>query len=738
VRIFSYFRAGRDSGAAWAGAAGSLLGIALLSAGLWAHPTQAQFPAELQVRVADALTGTALAGVRISIPGQDRDHLTDGQGGVHIRGLTPGEVEVVVRRLGYREKRVRVEVRNGATVHLSVSLVPEALTLEGVSVAARSGGAWSIERDRIERAGAGTLGDLLALTPGVVIVRRGGGGAEEIRLRGGSASDVLVLIDGVPLNDPLTGVADLSLLPSSMLERVQVVPGARTARYGPGAMAGVVLVETRRSSTPLEARAGVGSLGERRGDVALLRKWEPVTLSAGTSTGLRHGSFDFDQPDVLGGGRHRRSNADFSQSAARVAASGVRDRGDWHLRVRYEDLDRGVPGKSFAPSASARQRLQATGLTGGVRIGGPAAGLEIKGHGQRLRSIFLDPEPPLGIPFDDRSELREGGGVVRYESMVSRIVRLERMGVEVAVSRRLLAGDVIEDRRAGDTEFSLAGDIDVAPPGLPSGSRVGLALRGHRAGERSDGWLAAHDVSVHLPASSNFAELQFGLAHRSSFSPPTLGDLHFREGVGTRPNPNLRAERIRGELELGFSGALGFGSALVDLSGEVFTGDVRDMIVWLPDFRFVWSPRNVNVRRDGGEIRGRVHLGDRDLSVGGHLSINRVTYRDGVGTEGVQVVYRPRTTGGIDTGWRRGGWFANLHARHVGMRYPVPAAANALDPFWTVEASAGGEFTAGSWSLHPLLRIDRLNDAREPFIHAFPEPGRTFRFELRAVRSTPD
>jgi hypothetical protein len=35
---------------------------------------------------------------------------------------------------------------------------------------------------------------------------------------------------------------------------------------------------------------------------------------------------------------------------------------------------------------------------------------------------------------------------------------------------------------------------------------------------------------------------------------------------------------------------------------------MEDMIVWTPDFRFVWSPRNVDVRRRGAEVRARLRV----------------------------------------------------------------------------------------------------------------------------------
>lgn len=81
--------------------------------------------------------------------------------------------------------------------------------------------------------------DLVATTPGAVVVDQGGAGQRKtLSLRGAAPNGVLVLLDGVPLNGPGNAV-DLSRVPLAMLERVEVMRGAGS-RYGPGAMGGVV------------------------------------------------------------------------------------------------------------------------------------------------------------------------------------------------------------------------------------------------------------------------------------------------------------------------------------------------------------------------------------------------------------------------------------------------------------------------------------------------------------------
>src|SRR5690606_39532767 len=89
------------------------------------------------------------------------------------------------------------------------------------------------------------------------------GGPETVSIRGSSAGAVLVLLDGVAINDPVTGEADLSGVRASAIESVTVLPGARSSRYGPRAEAGVILIETRQPDGERKLSTAVGSLGGR-------------------------------------------------------------------------------------------------------------------------------------------------------------------------------------------------------------------------------------------------------------------------------------------------------------------------------------------------------------------------------------------------------------------------------------------------------------------------------------------
>lgn len=93
--------------------------------------------------------------------------------------------------------------------------------------------------------------DVLATVPGIWIADPSSAG-QYLRpyVRGTDWRGTVVLVDGVPVNDPLAGTFNLSLLPIGMADRVETVIGTRSFLYAAGATGGAVnLVRPRRSHT---------------------------------------------------------------------------------------------------------------------------------------------------------------------------------------------------------------------------------------------------------------------------------------------------------------------------------------------------------------------------------------------------------------------------------------------------------------------------------------------------------
>lgn len=127
-----------------------------------------------------------------------------------------------------------------------------------------------ITREDIELSMATDLAELLRLQTGIDIGRNGGPGqATSIFLRGTESNHTLVMVDGVRINPGTLGGAAVQHIAPQLIERVEIVKGARSALFGTDAIGGVINVITRRADSAfLETGLGAGSFDTRSGFVS--------------------------------------------------------------------------------------------------------------------------------------------------------------------------------------------------------------------------------------------------------------------------------------------------------------------------------------------------------------------------------------------------------------------------------------------------------------------------------------
>ena len=114
-----------------------------------------------------------------------------------------------------------------------------------------------LDAETIELQQLTTLDDALKRTPGVSITRSGGVGQNtQVRMRGFTSKHVLVMIDGVKVNNPSEGDNQFGIdhLFLDNIEKVEVLRGPQSGVYGADAVAGVINVVTKRPEGPLEVR----------------------------------------------------------------------------------------------------------------------------------------------------------------------------------------------------------------------------------------------------------------------------------------------------------------------------------------------------------------------------------------------------------------------------------------------------------------------------------------------------
>ena len=388
-----------------------------------------------------------------------------------------------------------------------------------------------------------SVSELLLAAPGVTVHPLGGPGqASTLSLRGATADESLVLLDGIPLQGPGGGAIDLTTLPATLFSRLIVTRGVLGAQLGAGALGGAVelLPKTAADRLSGDAQISGGSFGTAQlaaeGTMPLGKGGSALVSLQGDRTS---GDFDYSRqltPDIAGSPyfTFSRENADAKRASglARIAEPLGND-----LELTGIALgtfgDRGLPGSAAAPTLLSRE-LDQGGLAG-LRLRGSAQSVQWTARvwGRVDRIDLTCSQPAAGsqsvspcLPEDERSTGARGQAELATPLGDRQWLRLSFEGGAEWIHG---TGNGAHERGIGS--LALADDVQIT-------SRIALhpALRLDRIG--SDTGLSPALTGSFKPMAPLELRAGFGL----SFRPPTFSELYLDAG-GIAANADLRPER---------------------------------------------------------------------------------------------------------------------------------------------------------------------------------------------------
>ena len=121
-----------------------------------------------------------------------------------------------------------------------------------------------IRKEELSKAPVHDLQDLLKFASNVDVRQRGNNGVQsDISIRGSSFDQVLILLNGIPLNDTQTGHHNLNLPVSfDAIDRIEIMEGPASRLYGPNAFSGAINIITGQTTIPsVTARFTGGQFG---------------------------------------------------------------------------------------------------------------------------------------------------------------------------------------------------------------------------------------------------------------------------------------------------------------------------------------------------------------------------------------------------------------------------------------------------------------------------------------------
>ncbi len=492
-----------------------------------------------------------------------------------------------------------------------------------------------------------SVAQLLATSPGVSIHTLGGPGqAATVSLRGATADESLVLLDGIPLAGPGGGAIDLSTIPAGLLDRAVVSRGVLGAQLGSGALGGVIELLPRgpnKDGPHGGAEASAGSFGtvQLAADVS-----SPLGASGGLVGAAQlertGGAFDYQRqltPELAGAPYYDevRANDDARRAAALLRWSTQLSGGIEASALAQASAGiRGLPGPigGFTPHARAEDASWVAGgrLQGSIGEGVWTARAWARGSWLQLRGLQLlagdclpgDPGCPTTA---NRSLASRAEGELRLpvgdRQWVSALISAGGEGVSgagVGLRRRALASLALaDDVRFFQGRLSVHPAVRLDQVGDATGLSPGIAVLGRPFDEH---------------AALGPLELRSGLGW--SFRAPSLAELYLDQGSIT-PNPGLRPERAW-SLDAG----LAWRTERVTLSLGAFWSSYRDLILYEQNPPARIKAFNIGAARIAGlEARAVLTLPHGLLAEASYSYLEAINRRASQTEGGQTLPYRP-------------------------------------------------------------------------------------------------
>ena len=207
--------------------------------------------------------GAPIRAAVVGVPGTTLYTFTDAGGRYRLAPVAAGEVHLRAAAIGYAPATATVTLADSARADFTLEPSPLELTpLDVVSTKVAQFGepATSVAQvtaQEIARRAVNTVDEAVDKAAGVQILNG------QINIRGstgyvqGLNSRVLLLVDGVPMNQGDRGGINWDLLPVDQIERVDILKGAGSSLYGSAALGGVVSLTTRDVPSGIHARMRV-------------------------------------------------------------------------------------------------------------------------------------------------------------------------------------------------------------------------------------------------------------------------------------------------------------------------------------------------------------------------------------------------------------------------------------------------------------------------------------------------
>ncbi|PIP16033.1 MAG: hypothetical protein COX46_04495 [bacterium (Candidatus Ratteibacteria) CG23_combo_of_CG06-09_8_20_14_all_48_7] len=557
-----------------------------------------------------------------------------------------------------------------------------------------------VTRSEIEDSKAQNVGEVLDTLPGVQMRAYGSMGSQSsLSIRGSSTEQILILLDGRPLNLGSLGSYDLSLIPIEMVERIEVLRGPASALYGANALGGVINIITR--NIPKEpfftSNLQYGSF-----NTTLL------SFTGGRKDGrfgyILSGQYNYSDGDRENSGDEEnhffgKFTLDLNKNSSLAFSSG------------FDKQDVEVPGSVALPMPLANQKTTEDRQDVFYGFAGERGEFTGRLFFNHNKVHFQNPDPAW--PTDSTIKNRQTGLELQQNYSPNEIHLLT------------IGGDYLKDEVKSESTGSHAPEREAIFIQDQITFKKATLVLGGRVDEHS---VYGSEFSPRIAGRFNLSEdtilrSSLGKAYRA----PTVNDLYWYEewwpGAGMFGNEDLKPEE-------GISYDLGVEhkfSKNLSATATFFRNDVEDLISWVETIPWTrYDVQNIGeARLQGVETELKWFITER-LS----FSVNHTYLKSEDQDTGKKLTYRPENRVGSFLSYSRpSGFKAQLEGEYNDVSYADAANTRKVDEYFLLSLILSKKVSP---NLELFAKGENLFGEEYEILDGYPMPQTTITVGLNA------
>ncbi len=544
------------------------------------------------------------------------------------------------------------------------------------------------------------------------------GGIATFTFRGTTPQQNEVFWNGLRLNNPMTGLTDLSLFPLSLFDAVTLHPGHNKNLDFSGFSGGAILLHSQGQADTAgvfrwKMENHLDQVSNRSHFIDLYNRRGNTTFHIRGQ--LRNARNNFSYKNPSGEQTTAAHNHLNQKSLIAETTTQFSDSRSLRLYAWIQDTDRQIPPTLFQAHSKAVQRDRSL-RAGATFTSGKGPGLLFLNAGFIAEQLIY--EDSLTSEFSD-SDIYQFQTSARYQ--IQLLPNLPIQG-KISYQNNRIHSTAYEDR-VEENHLDLGFDIDYE--GLWDDKlRMGVKVR-KGFGSRATTPLLFNAQTDFLTGPGTRITASWGTHYRL----PTYNDLYW-PSLG---NPDLKSER-------GWNAELGLNSRQVKFIDLVrinlFLRHTDEMIYWT-NFGGTWRPENLSsVRAKGLELRieQRVQFGNFDTRWTAGYDFNHSTLTEerfpGDPAKDKQLPYQPKHAafGSVKVNWRK--FTAGTQWKYSSTRYVSADHSSSLDPIILGGVHVDKNFSAAGLDWKVGIYADNVLDRQFQSVNQRPMPGRVIGMRL--------